>query len=117
MSFCKVYSTSEFQNWKFEMEKLAIRTLLIAVFFQLSTCSWNDDCPNIPTKANFDPKKYVGKWYEIQRGPRLTTYFEEGLKCVQAEYTYIDERNILVNNGGIMMLVKFNRNTYNLFSY
>lgn len=86
------------------MKTFAISLVFLEISIHLaSSLSLFGDCPNVPTVENFDVKKYAGKWYEIQRGPRITTYFEEGLKCVQAEYTYIDDKNIQVNNGGIRL--------------
>uniref|UniRef100_A0A2K6ACV5 Apolipoprotein D n=1 Tax=Mandrillus leucophaeus TaxID=9568 RepID=A0A2K6ACV5_MANLE len=40
-------------------------------------------CPSPPVQENFDPNKYFGRWYEIEKIP---TTFENG-RCIQANYS------------------------------
>ncbi|XP_014451289.1 apolipoprotein D [Alligator mississippiensis] len=52
-------------------------------------------CPNPPVQEDFDPSKYLGKWYEIEK---LPSGFEQE-RCVQANYS-------LKANGKIKVLTK-----------
>jgi lipocalin len=42
----------------------------------------------------------LGQWYEIERFPFIQ---EDNLRCVGAEYTFIDATTVKVNNTGINM--------------
>ena len=59
-------------------------------------------CLNYPENKDFNPTKYIGKWYEIER---VDTSDELNLDCVVAEYTSFNETAIKVKNTG--------RNMYN----
>ncbi|XP_035677986.1 apolipoprotein D-like [Branchiostoma floridae] len=54
-------------------------------------------CPDVPVKFNFSVEAYLGRWFEIARFP---TIFEKGLKCVQANYTLLEDSTIQVVNQG-----------------
>ncbi|XP_019625878.1 PREDICTED: apolipoprotein D-like [Branchiostoma belcheri] len=58
--------------------------------------SWGK-CPDVPVKSNFSVDAYLGRWFEIARFP---TIFEKGLKCVQANYSLLDDSTIQVVNQG-----------------
>ncbi|XP_003926237.1 apolipoprotein D [Saimiri boliviensis] len=51
-------------------------------------------CPMPPVQENFDVNKYLGRWYEIEKIP---TTFEKG-RCIQANYSLMDNGNIKVLN-------------------
>jgi apolipoprotein D and lipocalin family protein len=51
----------------------------------------------LETVSELDIEKYQGKWYEIARLPNR---FEEGLKCVTAEYRLREDGKIAVVNQG-----------------
>ena len=57
-------------------------------------------CSNEPlaTVERLEVRKYEGKWYEIARLPNR---FEEGLKCVTAEYSLREDGKVKVLNKGI----------------
>lgn len=52
---------------------------------------------NVTPVKNFDPERYLGKWYEIAR---LDHSFERGLEKVTADYSYRDDGGIKVVNRG-----------------
>ncbi|CAH6792243.1 apolipoprotein D [Phodopus roborovskii] len=54
-------------------------------------------CPSPPVQENFDMKKYLGRWYEIEKIPAS---FEKG-NCIQANYSLMDNGNIKVLNQGM----------------
>ncbi|NP_001288282.1 apolipoprotein D precursor [Mus musculus] len=51
-------------------------------------------CPSPPVQENFDVKKYLGRWYEIEKIPAS---FEKG-NCIQANYSLMENGNIEVLN-------------------
>ena len=51
--------------------------------------------PPLTVVAHVDPKKYLGKWYEIARYPHS---FEEGCYAVTADYKLLDDGAIQVTN-------------------
>merc|ERR1712136_673240 len=55
-------------------------------------------CPNYTTMADFDVTKYVGRWFEFSK---FDTFFEDGQKCVKADYSIITPEAIKVVNSGI----------------
>lgn len=65
--------------------------LLLALF------SCKSNAP-LPTVAELDVDRYLGKWYEIARLPNS---FEKGLKCVTAEYSLREDGKIRVLNSGV----------------
>ena len=58
-------------------------------------------CPRPPFVTNFQASSYLGRWYEYSK---YFTFFEIGLKCIQAVYTDAGSGNIGVNNRGIKIL-------------
>ncbi|XP_065358042.1 apolipoprotein D-like [Calliphora vicina] len=56
---------------------------------------------NIPTVKNFDPARYLGRWYENQKYPFI---FELGGKCIYAEYALMANGDISVYNFNINQL-------------
>ncbi|XP_070946716.1 apolipoprotein D isoform X1 [Macaca nemestrina] len=51
-------------------------------------------CTSPPVQENFDPNKYFGRWYEIEKIP---TTFENG-RCIQANYSLKENGKIKVLN-------------------
>ncbi|XP_014214465.1 apolipoprotein D [Copidosoma floridanum] len=58
-------------------------------------------CPKAETQPNFDPSKYLGKWYEAER---YFAIFEFGGKCVTATYSLNDNGTVSVFNRQISSL-------------
>jgi apolipoprotein D and lipocalin family protein len=75
------------------LKKYAPLFILLLMF---SACGKNER--PLDTVNQLDVEKYMGKWYEIERLPNS---FEEGLKCVTAEYTLLDDGKIEVLNSGV----------------
>ena len=67
---------------------------LLAALFSGCAASTSD----IPAVKEFDPDRYLGRWYEIARLPHR---FERGLDCVRAEYTRAPDGAIKVVNCGV----------------
>ncbi|XP_056149464.1 apolipoprotein Da, duplicate 2 [Lampris incognitus] len=57
-----------------------------------------DKCPKPPVKENFDPARYLGKWYEIQKLPNS---FQKG-ECGNAIYSLKSPGVIGVLNRGLL---------------
>lgn len=80
-----------------KFQKIALRITLIAVFFLiLSSCSVGI-ADGATAVQDFQPKKYLGKWYEIAR---LDYRFEENLNNVTATYSQNPDGTIKVDNKG-----------------
>lgn len=69
-------------------------TLMLLSFLGVG-CGKNDP---LPTVDKVDLNRYAGTWYEIARLPNT---FEEGLKCVTATYTLLDDGRVGVTNKGV----------------
>jgi len=52
----------------------------------------------LATVPELDLTRYTGKWYEIARLPNR---FEDGLKCITAEYGIRDDGKVSVTNRGV----------------
>ena len=52
----------------------------------------------LPTVDQVDLERYAGTWFEIARLPNT---FEEGLKCVTATYTILEDGRVGVTNKGV----------------
>ncbi|KAG7310788.1 hypothetical protein JYU34_003609 [Plutella xylostella] len=52
-------------------------------------------CPDVAVKPDFNPNRYLGKWYEAER---YFAFFELGGKCVTANYGEKDNGMITVVN-------------------
>ncbi|WP_306643429.1 lipocalin family protein [Sanyastnella coralliicola] len=52
----------------------------------------------LTTVETLDLNRYAGKWYEVARLPNK---FEDGLKCVTAEYTIKENGKVQVVNRGV----------------
>ena len=68
---------------------------LLILTFLFSGCSGIPD--GIEPVANFEVKRYLGKWYEIAR---LDHSFERGLSNITAEYSVREDGNLRVLNRG-----------------
>lgn len=53
---------------------------------------------SLPTVEKVDLERYAGTWFEIARLPNS---FEDGLKCVTATYTLLDNGKVGVTNQGV----------------
>ncbi|XP_055386067.1 apolipoprotein D-like [Condylostylus longicornis] len=81
---------------------------IICIFFAFniilvkSQVPYIGNCPeNITTKSDFQPDKYLGKWYEYAKYPFI---FEAGGKCITAEYGNLGNGKISVVNTQYGML-------------
>nr|XP_024645188.1 apolipoprotein D [Macaca nemestrina] len=59
-------------------------------------------CTSPPVQENFDPNKYFGRWYEIEKIP---TTFENG-RCIQANYSLKENGKIKVLNQELRSLLQ-----------
>ena len=64
----------------------------------LHGCVSGNSTWKIPAVRDFQPERYLGRWYEIARLPH---WFEEGMREVTAEYTRLDGGRIRVVNRGM----------------
>ena len=69
--------------------------IIFIAIIMLNSCMQTKE---LPVVKNLDIKKYSGKWYEIARLPNK---FEEGLKCVTANYTIKENGKVIVENRGV----------------
>jgi hypothetical protein len=63
-------------------------------------------CPDYPVVSNFEPAKYLGKWYEVEK---YFTIFELGGTCITATYTDLGNGTIGVFNAMTEMLSRKRR--------
>lgn len=77
------------------MKRFLIGGIALSIATVLGGCSTTSD---IAAVQYFEPKRYMGTWYEIARLPQ---YFERGLDEVKAEYTLLDDGTIRVVNSGV----------------
>ncbi len=71
---------------------------LLAACVALSACvgpSYRDSGATIAAQRDFQPERYLGRWYEIARYP---VSFEEGCTATTADYGPIDAETISVLN-------------------
>ena len=71
---------------------------LLSACVALSACvgpSYRDPGVTIAAQRDFQPERYLGRWYEIARYP---VSFEEGCTATTAEYSGIDGQTISVLN-------------------
>ena len=76
--------------------KLHLHAPLAALLATLAGCS--SSTADLPVVENFDPARYMGKWFEIARLPNR---FERGMEFVRAEYTPSSDGTIRVVNRGV----------------
>lgn len=69
---------------------------LIILVFILASCTMSKNT-YLPVVQSLDVERYMGTWYEIARLPNS---FEEGLICVTATYSLLDNGKIRVINKG-----------------
>ena len=74
--------------------------LILSGLFLLSLGSCTCTQPKTDTTPveDFSLQRYMGTWYEIAR---LPNWFEKGLRQVQAHYSPLNNKRILVQNSGI----------------
>ncbi|KAG5675507.1 hypothetical protein PVAND_005403 [Polypedilum vanderplanki] len=80
------------------MEKNRFFCLLLFFFFVHSTNAQVPGfgrCPHVNVMQNFDAKRYLGLWYEIQKYPFI---FSIGGRCITATYDWNSDRTISVFN-------------------
>ncbi len=71
---------------------------LLAACVALSACvgpSYRDPGASISAQRDFEPERYLGRWYEIARYP---VSFEEGCTATTADYGLIDADTVSVLN-------------------
>lgn len=76
---------------------MRIAALLVACA-ALAACagpSYRDPAATIAAQRDFQPERYLGRWYEIARYP---VSFEEGCTATTADYGRIDDETISVLN-------------------
>lgn len=56
-------------------------------------------CKSVNTVNPFDVKQYLGNWYEISK---FNLTFEDGQKCVEANYQLKDNGHVRVDNKGYL---------------
>lgn len=71
--------------------------LMLSALF-LHGCVSGNSTSKIPAVRDFQPERYLGRWYEIARLPHS---FEDGMSEVYAEYTPGEENRINVVNSGV----------------
>ena len=59
-------------------------------------------CPDFKGMANFEPEKYMGRWYGISKD--VTNFYELIGSCNVADYTLNDDRTVEVHNWGSKLL-------------
>ncbi|MFN8256162.1 MAG: lipocalin family protein [Bacteroidales bacterium] len=69
--------------------------VILMIMFLFGSCKSTNT--HLEVVKSVDLKKYEGKWYEIARLPNS---FEEGLECVTAEYTLLENGKVKVLNTG-----------------
>ncbi|XP_071800106.1 apolipoprotein D-like [Asterias amurensis] len=65
---------------------------------QAQVFSWGR-CPTVEVKNDFNTTAYFGRWFEILRFEN--TRFEEGSRCIHAEYSAGDDGQVKVVNSAI----------------
>ena len=76
------------------MKHFWISGIVSSIAAALTGCATTSD---IAAVRDFEPERYMGKWYEIARLPQ---YFERDLDEVTAEYTLKEDGDIRVVNSG-----------------
>ncbi|XP_051557010.1 apolipoprotein D-like [Myxocyprinus asiaticus] len=80
------------------MQTLQVLSLSLLSVLAVSTQSISSGaCPQPPVQQNFDPTRYVGRWYEIMKVPAP---FQLG-ECCQATYT-LSDGIVLVRNDELL---------------
>lgn len=67
----------------------------MAIDFASAQVTGLGPCPKVQPVENFDIKRYLGLWYEIEKYP---TPFSRGTKCITATYGLRQDGNISVLN-------------------
>ena len=67
--------------------------ILMTMAFMFGSCGGEE----LQTVKQVDLDRYMGKWYEIVRLPNS---FEDGLKCITAEYRLKENGKVEVRNAG-----------------
>jgi len=71
--------------------------LLISINQCFANWGWGGCPPQVAPMPDFDLQKYLGVWYEIER---FDSSFEDGLECVTANYSRLDNSTVRVINQG-----------------
>ncbi len=70
--------------------------VLLSALLALAGCaSYRDTAVPIAAQADFQPARYLGRWYEIARFPVV---FEDGCTATTADYGRIDDATVSVLN-------------------
>lgn len=82
-----------------------MQSILLVVLLAASSATaqvlFLGQCPNVETMTNFEPEKYLGKWYEAER---YFAIFEFGGKCVTANYSQGENGSVKIVNRQISSL-------------
>ena len=70
-------------------------TAVFVLFILLTGCHTQ---VQIPTVAEFNLNRYLGKWYEVARLPNS---FEKGMSDIQAEYSLNTDGTLKIINSGV----------------
>lgn len=81
----------------------ALSVLVISVSHVVAQVPGLGACPAPETIKDFDVRKYMGRWYEVER---YFAYFQFGRKCVTADYSLRRDGTIDVVNSGISKWTK-----------
>ncbi len=76
------------------MKKFILHAVILSGFL----CSCHPSTKEIQAVQNFDPERYMGKWYEIARLPQ---WFERNMDYVTASYSLNGDGTVKVVNQGI----------------
>ncbi|XP_072543146.1 apolipoprotein Da, duplicate 2 [Salminus brasiliensis] len=76
------------------MKAVQVLSLMLLSVLAVSAVTFHSGrCPTPPVQQNFDPTRYMGRWYEIQKLPNA---FQKG-DCAQATYTLQDGVVLVLN--------------------
>jgi len=86
-------------------KKLIFLTLIVVLIgYFLSTRVQTGVCPVVKTMQKFEPQKYMGKWYEIQKYPMI---WQTGQKCTTATYGLNPNGTVNVDNQAIFKYIDY----------
>ena len=75
---------------------LAFVALMMVALFAASAAE-AFQCKDIPAASNWNAQKYLGRWFEIAK---YNFIFEDGLDCVNANYSLRADGRVGINNQG-----------------
>ncbi|XP_076663722.1 uncharacterized protein LOC143366491 [Andrena cerasifolii] len=96
-----VKETEKAADYQSEATMLRVCLLLTIASATMAQVPFLGACPNLETMPSFDLKRYIGKWYEVER---YFAVFEFGGKCVTANYSQDESGSIKILNKQISAL-------------